>query len=534
MRTRSPRRQVGLHVVVTTASLSLVGVLIAHADTGAAAYDGTPPSAAEAWPGGSQVTTASVAGQFGTDLSGLVYEPAAAGRAATLWAVRNDPATLYRLERSGTDWVPATSDGWSAGKPLRNPGNSSSPDAEGVTITAAGSSGGVYVASERSNSNKNVSSLTVLRYDVGGSGQSLTPTRRWDLTGDLPAVDPNKGFESVAWVPDSVLTAAGLVDERAAGPYVPSAYPDHGDGLFFVGVEQTGIIYAYALDHSTEGHHRIATIRPTNAARTLGAAALMDLQWDGDHQRLWATCDNGCQGRSATYEIATSGDQRGAFALSHVYLRPGGLANANHEGFAFAPDAECTDDGTGGRKPAWWADDDESGGYSIREGTLSCVAPVEPTPDPTADPTPTESPSATPDETTSPTPSATPSSRPSITPTIAPTIRPTPSPTHTSASAAIRVKALSGRRIRVVVRVAGLAGSQLDLPVTLRVAGARRTYRPSLENGVGVVRLRKSPKVRTGARVRVTVTLRAFSRTVPHTTVDVRRSVARARVTVRP
>lgn len=509
-RRRSRLRGAWVSLVVTV----LTGVALTPRADGEAAptdHDGTPPSAVERWPGGSAVVSASVSGQFGTDLSGLAYEPAGAGRPATLWAVRNDPATLFRLERSGSTWVPASAGGWGAGKVVTNPGNSSSPDAEAVALTGAGSAAGVYVASERSNSNKQVSSLTVLRYDVSGSGGVLTATRVWNLTAGLPLVDPNKGFESLTWVPDADLTAAGFVDERTGAAYAPDSYPGHGDGLFLVGVEATGTIYAYALA-DTGAAYRIATIEPTVAARSLGAGSLMDLQYDADRRRLWATCDNGCQGRSATYEVATSGDRQGRFALSHVYERPAGLPNANNEGFAFAPDAECTAAGT---KPAWWADDDQSGGYSIREGTLACVPPVEPTPseEPTAEPTrePTE---AVP---TQPTTSA----------------PPTPKPLTTAAH--VRVTALAGRRVRVRVNAPGLGRAHLNQRVEVTVTRTPGVRGVRLRYGVATLRLpARATRTGPGDRVRVTVVVRPFTR-VADTGVayDVSGTVARARVTVR-
>ena len=59
----------------------------------------------------------------------------------------------------------------------------------------------------------------------------------------------NLGLEAITWVPDTYLVASGFIDESTGAAYDPSRYPGHGTGLFFVGVEANGIIYAYALDH---------------------------------------------------------------------------------------------------------------------------------------------------------------------------------------------------------------------------------------------------------------------------------------------
>lgn len=60
----------------------------------------------------------------------------------------------------------------------------------------------------------------------------------------------NLGFEGITWIPDSSLTAAGFVDAATGMPYDPSGYGSHTGGVFFVGVEGTGMIYGYVLQDS--------------------------------------------------------------------------------------------------------------------------------------------------------------------------------------------------------------------------------------------------------------------------------------------
>lgn len=48
----------------------------------------------------------------------------------------------------------------------------------------------------------------------------------------------NLGIEAVKWVSDANLT--GLTDENTGCAYNPANYPLHGDGLFFVAVEDGG------------------------------------------------------------------------------------------------------------------------------------------------------------------------------------------------------------------------------------------------------------------------------------------------------
>lgn len=60
--------------------------------------------------------------------------------------------------------------------------------------------------------------------------------------------DANLGLEGLTFIPDSYLTSRGFVDQSTGGPYVPADYPDHGNGLFVVGVEKNGAVYVYALE----------------------------------------------------------------------------------------------------------------------------------------------------------------------------------------------------------------------------------------------------------------------------------------------
>jgi hypothetical protein len=45
------------------------------------------------------------------------------------------------------------------------------------------------------------------------------------------------------------------------------------------------------------------------------------------------------------------------------------MPDLNNEGFALTGLSECV----GGRKPVFWADDGQTGGYSLRRGTVSCT-----------------------------------------------------------------------------------------------------------------------------------------------------------------
>ncbi|MFD7026431.1 lamin tail domain-containing protein [Streptomyces sp. NPDC059917] len=303
-----------------------------------------------AWPGSNSVTTADASNVFGQDLSGLYQE------GDVLWGAQNS-GKLWRLVRDGsTGWKPDTSNGWSSGKTLRFTGGSGSPDSEGVTLTGSGATGGAFVASERNGDASGTSRLSVLKYDVTASGSSLTASKEWNLTSDLPATGSNLGLEGITWVPDTYLTGAAFKDASTGAAYDPARYGAHSGGVFFVGVEGTGTIYGYVLADSGS-YTRVASI-------SSGMAGVMELQWEPQAARLWAVCDNTCDGQHRTLKIGATG----AFTTTAVYNRPTGMPNYNNEGFSLAGSSECV----AGSKPVYWSDDTNDGGHALRRGTITC------------------------------------------------------------------------------------------------------------------------------------------------------------------
>src|SRR3954471_5444359 len=75
------------------------------ATKGAANSCPAPPVPAETWPGGSAFSTLDSTDMFGgKNLSGLAYQASGTRAKGVLWAVRNDPSTLYKLVPSGAAW----------------------------------------------------------------------------------------------------------------------------------------------------------------------------------------------------------------------------------------------------------------------------------------------------------------------------------------------------------------------------------------------------------------------------------------------
>lgn len=354
---------------VTISTISQVGVNLAFVSSnggevgspGTATIDGGPPPGPEfdPWPGSPDVRSAENF-SFGADMSGIDYEASGTSQHGVLWAARNKAGTMFRLVFDGTNWVPDTANDWGAGKELRYPGGVGHPDSEGITFAGSSSADGVYIASERDNDRDGASRNAVLRYDVAAPGSALSAAQEWNLTSLLPATGANLGLEAITWIDDAHLVAGNFLDRTTGQAYDPARYPNHGDGLFLVSLEQTAQVYAFAL--ATTGEATLLSTFPSELA------LVSDLQYDREHRQLWAECDNSCAGRLTVLELDPA---TGTYAVTQHFERPANLGNNNNEGFAISDDALCVDN----LKPVWWTDDGETGGLSIIEGQISCTPP---------------------------------------------------------------------------------------------------------------------------------------------------------------
>ena len=313
------------------------------------------PNVAAPWPGSPDVLPVDAANAFPTNLSGLHYQPPAAGEVAVLWAALNSPSKIYRLVHSGVEWTPEAG-AWAAGKLLQYPGGVGQPDTESVTKAEWGSVG-LYAATERNNELSSTSRLSVLRSDETAAGGTLVATNEWNLTAELPVVGSNLGFEAITWLPDSYLVASGFRDGFLGKLYDPSDYPDHGTGLFALGVEGTGSVHLLALDHASDDANIVATI-------SSGQVGVMALEFDRDSEVLWAGCDDTCGNQVTLLSVGATGE----FGVRARFAKPSGLPNSNNEGLAFVSEAECS----GGTKAIFWADDANFGSHALRQGTVNC------------------------------------------------------------------------------------------------------------------------------------------------------------------
>ncbi|MFT3926632.1 MAG: lamin tail domain-containing protein [Myxococcales bacterium] len=314
------------------------------------------------WAGAGSTAVVDPDTTFASNLSGLSYEPANGNQSGALWGVQNGPSVLWKLQSDGAGWSPDPSDGWGGGKTLVYPNGAGSPDAEGMT-RADWASSAVYVVTERDNDNKDVSRISVLRFDTEGSATILTATHEWNLTADLPPSGANTGAEAIAWVPDAYLVAHGFRDESRGAAYDPAFYPDHAGGVFLVGLESVGTLYAYVLDHVSGSFQRVASMAS-------GQPMSIDLSFDREVGQLWSYCDDACGNRATILRVeeGASSPDYGKFTLRAAYERPAGMTNLANEGIAIASEAECQ----AGTKPFFWADDSDTDGHSLREGAVQC------------------------------------------------------------------------------------------------------------------------------------------------------------------
>jgi hypothetical protein len=322
----------------------------------------TPTVTFSPWPTTTTVVTADNKNEFGENLSGLFYQPASDTQAPVLWAVQNSPSTIYSLNWNGSIYAMNTDNSWGKGKKIVFPNGTGAPDSEGIT-KAEMDSPAIYVSIERDGSGGN--RFSVLRYDTSHPGTTLTATNEWNMTADLPKPnDTNLGLEGIAWIPDSYLTAHGFKDANTNLPYDPANYPSHGTGLFFVGLEYNGQIYAYALNQTGSSYVRINTF-------SSGMKQVMDLSFDRDNGILWAYCDNHCKNESTLFAIdeTTGSTTQGNFTIHKAYNPPKSMSTSyNNEGIAIAPESECVN----GLKTFIWTDDSEDNKHALRRGTITC------------------------------------------------------------------------------------------------------------------------------------------------------------------
>jgi hypothetical protein len=306
------------------------------------------------WPSTQDVVAGDMEGMFGSEVSGLYLQPASADE-RVLWASTNAmQARAYRLVESGGAWVSSEEGGFGAGKRLFFPDGMGVPDAESIAKADHGSPL-IYIVSERDlGSGFSLESLpAIYRYDTSTDDAELIAQAAWDLTESLPGLDGNQGPEALTFIPDALLVAGAFIDENTSRPYAPDDYPEHGTGLFVVGLESSGTLHVFALNSDESSVHI--------ASADTALSGVMGLELDREVGYLYAHCDDGCDNATVVLTID-------AVLVPRVVLRrPEGLSNLNYEGIAISSEAECMD----GEKPFFWVEDGVNT-HVLQQGTIRC------------------------------------------------------------------------------------------------------------------------------------------------------------------
>ncbi len=263
-------------------------------------------------------------------MSGLAYEGSGTPTPGTLWAVQNGAGTLLQARPR-----PAV-----CGRRPRDVGRSTTPSGVGKP----GRRGGHHHRRRRGRRR--------LRRDRARRRQRRRqppvdpalctdrrrrrrspPTNEWNLTADLPGLGANAGPRGgglgAGQLPDRARASRRTAGRRTTRP----TSPNHGTGLFFVGVEQTGEVIGYALNHGPTQLTRVVTFAAASSRR------VTDLVFDpaaaealGRVRRQLRRPDG-----AARHRAPRTGGQGNFVVDSDATSGRRGMANLNNEGFAITP-----------------------------------------------------------------------------------------------------------------------------------------------------------------------------------------------------
>jgi len=304
--------------------------------------------AAVSWPGDPSVIACDDAIVFDRNGSGLDF---ANGK---LYVCDNGLGAVWVLDvaKDGSLAMSSlTSDG---PKYILYADGSDGPDAEGISVDGEGY---IYLAAERGSLAGN---NMILKADLNTDEEDIPAVQEWCIDGTLPEVDKNKGIEAIEFVPFSELEGK-LFDSAKNAPFKASDYTSAvGGGVFFVGLEQNGHVYAYVL-YSNGSSKQIADL-------DTGMGKVMSLDYDTAYHVLWAKADDGCSNMSVQFEF------NGTQAPGVAYVDPpSGLDPAlNYEGFAIA----SSDYAVNGKRPVYFICDGPKEG-ALMIGSLDYSPTVE-------------------------------------------------------------------------------------------------------------------------------------------------------------
>ena len=271
-----------------------------------------------------------------------------------LWAVRNGPGTLFRLDRERRHLDARPDERLERRQGASLPGRHRQPGQRGRHVRRRGLA--VRLRRDRAQQRREhhqPPEHPALRRrrppartsSRRTSGSSSPTCRSWAQT------SASRRSRSV---PDIYLVANAFFDE-IGGPRVrPGEYPIHGTR-------------ALPRRARSERHHLRVRSEPRTARSAARDHHERAPRRDGPRVRPRGrtTCGRRAttpaNGKSACFAStrAPSSATFGRFVIRRKFDRPTTMPNLNNEGIAFAPEAECV----GGQKAFFWADDSETGGH---------------------------------------------------------------------------------------------------------------------------------------------------------------------------
>lgn len=244
----------------------------------------------------------------GSDMSGADFNTS-----GTAWITNNGTGDIYALAHDPQTNSYELAAQWKTTYPQ----GSGTLDAEGIV---AAENGHLYVATERNNSDKNISRPSILKFTnpTGKEGVQVA-LQEWNLAEFTGPIGANGGLEAIAQLEDTI---------------------------FAVGVEETGEVLVVDL----------ASDNPVLLQRYDSPfEGVMALDYSAENHQLSVVCDEACDGAS---EILSWDGSALSATDGAIYQRPSNLGNWANEGFAsYTTEITCTDGSTAQSTSYLWADD---------------------------------------------------------------------------------------------------------------------------------------------------------------------------------
>lgn len=292
------------------------------------------------WPGIDEVKVLDETSIFDLkDLSGLDNHD------GWIYGVNNKEGrfVIFKIENDQVIFAPGFDNKGKAVKFIKdaNDPKAAGPDSEGITVD---NKGRVYLAVERDNGDKNVNKNMILQVaDPFKDAKEMVADREWNITKLLPDVGANLGIETIEWVSFDNINGL-LYDQKNNKALDKKDYPNaYADGVFFVGMEANGHVYALILEEN--GNAEVISDIKT------GLGGVMSMDFDTENNVLWANADNDYNNIHNIIQFNGIKDPK----IVHVTAPKDMNIDLNNEGFMIDPKASAD-----GLRSTYWFMDGEN------------------------------------------------------------------------------------------------------------------------------------------------------------------------------